>query len=119
MWSAARYEVPIGIVVFNNGEYQANRMAQNSYKGRILESGKYIGTNLRHPEIDYVKMAGAYDIEGESVSDPQRLAAALARCKRVIQDGRPYLVDVKIKRYFEGKDSESYDFYSVARGTSD
>ncbi len=117
LWSAARYEVPIGIVVFNNGEYQANRMAQNSYKGRILDSGKYIGTNLRHPDIDYVKMAGAYDIEGESVSDPERLAAALLRCKRAIQDGRPYLVDVRIKRYFEGKDSQSYDFYSVARGT--
>ena len=117
LWSAARYEVPIGIVVFNNGEYQANRMAQNSYKGRIFESGNYIGTNLRHPEIDYVKMAGAYDIEGESVSDPERLAAALTRCKKAIQNGRPYLVDVRIKRYFAGKDSESYDFYSVARGT--
>ncbi len=88
------------------------------YKGRIFESGKYIGSNLRHPDIDYVKMAGAYDIEGERVSDPERLGAALARCKRAIQDGRPYLVDVRIKRYFEGNDSESYDFYSVARKTS-
>lgn len=118
LWSAARYEVPIGTVVFNNGEYQANRMAQNSYKGRIFESGRYVGTNLRHPDIDYVKMAGAYDIEGESVSNPQQLNAALTRCKRAMQDGRPYLLDVRIKRYFDGYDSASYDFYSVARSSS-
>lgn len=115
LWSAARYEVPIGIVVFNNGEYQANRMNQNLYRGRMHATGRYIGVNLRHPDIDYVKMAGAYDIEGESISDPKRLAAALARCKRAMQDGRPYLVDVRIERYFEGRDSDWHDFFSVGR----
>jgi hypothetical protein len=34
-----------------------------------------------------------------------------------MQDGRPYLVDVRIKRYHQGSDSESYDFYSVAQDT--
>ena len=116
LWSATRYEVPIGVVIFNNGEYQANRFGQNNYKGRIHKTGKYIGVNLRHPDIDYVKMAGAYDIEGESVSDPKKLAAALARCKSAMQDGRPYLVDVRIKRYFDGADTDWHDFYSVARG---
>ncbi len=116
LWSAARYEVPIGVVIFNNGEYQANRMAQNSLKGRIYESAKYVGTNLRHPDIDYAKMAGAYGIEGETVSEPGQLGPALERCKRAMQDGRPYLVDARIKRYFRGADSEAYDFYSVARG---
>jgi len=114
LWSAARYEVPVGIVIFNNGEYQANRMIQNFYRGRIYESGKYIGSNLRHPDIDYVKMAGAYDIDGESVSDPEHLGPALARCKRAIQEGRPYLVDARIERYFDGNTSDSYDFYSIA-----
>ncbi len=116
LWSAARYEVPVGFVIFNNGEYQANRMAQNALGGRIYESGKYFGTNLRHPDIDYVKMAGAYDIEGESVAKPEQLGPALERCKRALRDGRPYLVDARIMRYFRGADSEAYDYYSVARG---
>jgi hypothetical protein len=30
--------------------------------------------------------------------------------------GRPYLVDVKIERLFDGKESDWHDFYSVARG---
>jgi len=115
LWSAARYEVPIGVVVFNNGEYQANRMNQNTYRGRIQATGKYIGANLGHPDIQYVKVAEAYGIEAERVSEPGKLAAALKRCARAMREGRPYLVDVKIARYFDGKDGDWYDFYSVAR----
>jgi hypothetical protein len=31
-----------------------------------------------------------------------------------MQAGRPYLVDVKIARYFQGNDSDYYDYFSVA-----
>jgi benzoylformate decarboxylase len=116
LWSATRYEVPIGVVVFNNGEYQANRMNQNFYNGRIRETGKYIGVNLGSPDIDYVKMSGAYGIEGERVVEPDELGAALQRCKESMAAGRPYLVDVKIAKAGAGADSEWYDFYSVAKG---
>src|SRR3990172_6336523 len=115
LWSAVRYEVPIGVVVFNNGEYQANRMNQNTYRGRIFQTGKYIGVNLRHPDIQCVKMAEAYGIEAELVTEPGKLTAALKRCARAMHEGRPYLLDVKIARYFEGSDSDWHDFYSVAR----
>ena len=118
LWSAARYEVPIGVVVFNNGEYAANRHAQNSYQGRIYETGRYVGVNLGHPDIDYVHMAAAYGVEGEKVTEPDRLAAALKRCREAIQSGRPYLVDVKIAKYARGKDSDWYDNYSVAKRMS-
>ena len=46
----------ISIVIFNNGQYQANRMNQKLYKRRIYETGKYIGVNLRHPNNDRVKI---------------------------------------------------------------
>jgi len=115
LWSAARYEVPIGFVVFNNGQYQANRLNMNRYQGRMVETGKYIGVQLGHPDIKHVSLAGAYGIEGERVEDPGKLAAALKRCKRAMQDGRPYLLDVLIERRFEGKDSDWYDFFSVAK----
>lgn len=114
LWSAARYEVPVGIVIFNNGQYQANRMNQNLYRGRIYETGRYVGVNIGNPDIDYVKLSAAYGVDGERVTDPAKLAAALGRCKRAIQDGRPYVVDVRIRTYGHGKDSEHYDFYSVA-----
>jgi thiamine pyrophosphate-dependent acetolactate synthase large subunit-like protein len=60
-------------------------------------------------------MAAAYDIEGESVSDPQQLGPALERCKRAMQEGRPYLVDARIMRYHRGADSGA-EYFSIARG---
>jgi benzoylformate decarboxylase len=114
LWSASRYEAPVGFVVFNNGEYQANRINQHAYGRRMAQTGKYVGANLRHPDIEYVKIAGAYGIEAEQVTAPEKLAAALNRCARAIRAGRPYLVDVRIARYSAGNGSEYYDFFSVA-----
>jgi benzoylformate decarboxylase len=115
LWSASRYEAPIGFVVFNNGQYQANRLNMARYGGRMVETGKYLGVQLGHPDINYVSMADAYGIEGERVEGPGGLAAAIGRCKRAMSDGRPYLLDVVIERRFEGADSDYYDFFSVAR----
>ncbi len=115
LWSATRYEVPIGFIVFNNGEYQANRRNSGLYQGRMAETGKFLGVNLGHPDINYVSIADAYGIEGERVDGPAGLASAIRRCKRAMAGGRPYLVDVIIERRFDGKDSDWYEFFSVAR----
>ena len=115
LWSAARYEVPIGIVVFNNGQYQANRLNQNRSGGhRMKATGKYIGVNLGHPDIDYTALCAAYGIQAERVMEPVDIKPALERCRKTMQSGRPYVVDVRIAKRFEGKDSDWYDFFSVA-----
>lgn len=116
LWSASRYEVPVGVVIFNNREYQANRLVQHLYGGRMAATGQYIGVKLDRPDIDYIKLAGAYGIEGERVDAPGDLADALQRCKQALRDGRPYVVDVRIEKRYPGKDSEHYDQFSVAKG---
>ena len=58
---------------------------------------------------------GDIRIEGERVEEPGELAAAIKRCKRAMQAGRAYLLDVLVERRFEGKDSDWYDFFSVAK----
>jgi benzoylformate decarboxylase len=115
LWSATRYEVPVGFIVFNNGQYQANRMNSARYQGRMAETGKFFGVNLGHPDINYVSMADAYGIEGERIEDPAGLASAIRRCKDAMTEGRPYLVDVVIERRFDGKESDWFEFFSVAR----
>ena len=119
LWSARRYEVPVGVVIFNNREYQANRMVQHLYGRRMAQTGQYIGVKLDHPDIDYVKLAAAYDIEGERVERPGDIATALGRCKAALQAGRAYVVDARIEKRFAGKDSEWYDHFSVAAEAGD
>ncbi|PHS25663.1 MAG: hypothetical protein COA84_07455 [Robiginitomaculum sp.] len=118
LWTLSRYDANVGIVVFNNGQYQANRLNQARYKGRMYETDRYLGVNLTHPDIDYVKMAQAYDIEGERVSDPDDITAAIARCRKVMKSGRPYLLDIKIKTKGPGKDMAYYDYFSIGQGKS-
>lgn len=116
LWTAARYEVPVAIVVWNNNAYQANRKFLHLYGGRAAETGKYIGCSLDAPEIDYVALGKAYSIEAERVDDPDDLSAAIRRCFAATGQGRPYMLDVRIRRGAGGADSTWYDFFSVGRG---
>ncbi|MED5461598.1 MAG: thiamine pyrophosphate-binding protein, partial [Pseudomonadota bacterium] len=116
LWSAARYDVPIGIVVFNNGHYQANRLNFSRYRGRMYETNQYVGVNLGHPDIGYVQLADGYGIEGERVEEPDELSAAIGRCKKAMGEGRPYLIDVKVARarHIPGWDMTYYDHFSLS-----
>jgi benzoylformate decarboxylase len=115
LWTAARYEVPVGIVVWNNGQYQANRRFLHAYGGRAAETGKYIGCNLGSPDIDNVALARGYGVDGETVAEPSEVGPAIDRCLRAMADGRPYVLDVKVERRFGGADSTWHDFFSVAK----
>ena len=115
LWTAARYEVPVGIVIWNNGQYQANRRFLHAYGGRAAETGKYIGCNLASPEIDNVALAKGYGVEGELVEEPVEVGPAIERCLAAMREGRAYVLDVKVERRFGGSESTWYDFFSVAK----
>jgi thiamine pyrophosphate-dependent acetolactate synthase large subunit-like protein len=115
LWSAARYEVPVGIIIWNNNGYQSNRRFLHEYGGRAAATGRYISASLDSPEIDHVAISKGYGVEAERVVHPDQLANAIDRCLRAIDRGRPYLLDVKIQRRYGGADSTWYDFFSVAR----
>lgn len=73
LWSAARYEVPVAIFIWNNMAYQANRNALHRYGGRSAASGKYVGCYLGAPEIDHVRIAQGYGVEAEKLPAPPTL----------------------------------------------
>jgi thiamine pyrophosphate-dependent acetolactate synthase large subunit-like protein len=116
LWTAVRYEVPIAVVIWNNGAYQANRKFLHQYGGRAAATGRYPGCSLDHPLIDHAAICKAYGVEAERVEDPARLTAALDRCFKTTAAGRPYVVDVRIARRYGGADSTWFDFFSIARG---
>ena len=116
LWSAVRYEVPLAVVVYNNGGYQANRKFLHLYGGRAAATGKYVGANLQGPDIDNVSLCKGYGVEAERVDDPAKLGGALDRCFEATSNGRPYLVDVRLARRLGGADSTWYDHFSVAKG---
>lgn len=118
LWTAARYEVPIAVVIWNNSAYQANRRYLHQYGGRAAATGKYIGCSLTPPEIDHVSLCKGFGVEAERVDDPARLGTALDRALRANADGRPFVVDVRVRKRLGGADSTWYDFFSVAKRTA-
>jgi len=111
LWTAARFEVPLIIVIFNNVGYQANRWALTGLKGRAAESGQFIGTSLNDPQIDHVGIAKAYGLDGERVSRPEDLAAALGRAIAAEKNGKAYVLDVIIDRRGGGANADWHEKY--------
>lgn len=109
LWTAARLRTPLIIVVFNNRAYQANRWALAALDGRAKRSGRYIGINLEDPEIDHVGIARAYGLDGERVTRPDELAAALQRAVAAERRGEAYVLDVIIDRRGGGADADWHE----------
>lgn len=114
VWTAARYDIPITIVIWNNREYQANRMALTRYGRRAVAAKRYIGSHLGDPEIDHVGIARGYGVSGERVTDPDEIKSAWKRARRANREGKPYVLDVLIKRRFRDADRYGYETFSVA-----
>jgi acetolactate synthase-1/2/3 large subunit len=84
--TAVQYELPILIVVVNNGMYGTIRMHQERhYPGRV------VGTDLRNP--DFAAYARAFGAHGETVERTEDFAGAL---DRALASGVPALLELRI-----------------------
>jgi thiamine pyrophosphate-dependent acetolactate synthase large subunit-like protein len=124
LWSAARYDIPIIIVVFNNRSYdnERNRLQDRSplytnknTRDKWLDITGYLGD----PVVDFAGLAKSFDIPGEMASTPAEFQAALKRARSVTREGRPYLIDaiiMQIDRRGRRTEQVWYPDVSIARG---
>lgn len=96
LWVAAKYEIPILIVMYNNRAYYNDwehqiRMARQ--RGTDIDKA-HIGMDLFGPEPDFGALARSMGVHGEGpIEDPKDLRAALDRAIEVVKSGKPALVD--------------------------
>jgi thiamine pyrophosphate-dependent acetolactate synthase large subunit-like protein len=97
LWTAAHHKLPMLTVMHNNRAWHMELMYvqyMTGVRGRGTDRA-HIGTTLRDPYINYAKMAEGYGMKSEGpISDPEKLAAALARGIESVKNGEPYLIDV-------------------------
>jgi acetolactate synthase-1/2/3 large subunit len=97
LWTAARYQIPLLIVMQNNRAYHQEVMwfqREALLRGRGLERTK-AGFSLENPNIDYAKMAQSMGVASSGpITEPKELAAAIRRGLGVVKSGEPYLIDV-------------------------
>jgi acetolactate synthase-1/2/3 large subunit len=97
LWTAARHEIPILIVMQNNRAYHQEVMwfqRAALLRKRGVELAQ-TGFGLGDPDIDYAKLAASMGVGSSGpISDPKDLAGALRRGIQVVKRGEPYLIDV-------------------------
>jgi len=97
LWTAARHQIPILIVMQNNRAYHQEVMwfqRQALSRGRSVDLTQ-TGFGLGGPDIDYAKMAASMGVGSSGpITDPKDLAAAIKRGLGVVKRGEPYLIDV-------------------------
>ncbi len=96
LWSYARYGLPVLTVVWNNRAYEIVRTVFASMKGPMKAQGKFFGTYLGAPDIDFVALAHAQGVSAKKVRRPDELGLALQEALGIIRNGRPYLLEVEI-----------------------
>ena len=84
--TAAQYNIPVKVLLFNNGGYGIlRRMQQQQFESR------HIGVELREP--DFVQLAEALGVRGLRVQRPEEMAPVLKTALGI--DG-PVLLDVEL-----------------------
>jgi len=84
--TAAQYDLPIIVIVVNNGIYGTIRMHQErEYPGRV------VATDLRNP--DFAALARAYGGHGETVERTAEFAPAFERARA---SGKPAIIEIRL-----------------------
>lgn len=83
--TAARYQIPLVVVVLNNSTFGFQKHAEQLHFGRAIE------TDLL--DVDYAALAWVLRCEGIRVTAPDEIGPAL---QRALDSGRPTVVDVVV-----------------------
>jgi len=102
MAMACHYNVPILVVVINNGYLSLIRQAEKYGYDMNFEVATWYGGRL----VDFVQWAQAYGAYAERVEEPGDIKAAF---RRAIDSGRPALVEIVVEREADASMGPSLD----------
>ncbi|MBT8409429.1 MAG: thiamine pyrophosphate-binding protein, partial [Alphaproteobacteria bacterium] len=99
LWTAAKYRLPVLIIVGNNRSYFNDELHQESVarRRRRNEANAWVGQRLDDPAPDIAALARAQGVGATGpVATTEDLQLAIADGVAALRDGKPYLIDVLI-----------------------
>jgi benzoylformate decarboxylase len=115
LWTMSRYDLPVLNVIFNNHSYEEVRWNIMGAGGASGKAGRdYIGY-LGGPDVDFTRLAAAYNIDGAVVRNSDELRPAIDRAIRTIRGGRPFMLDVHVANTGVGAEVTWYPKFSLAK----
>lgn len=118
LWTAARYEVPVIFVVFNNHSYDGERgrivlFSQLARKDK--DAWKDMSCYLGNPDINFVDIAKGMGIAGARIEKPGDIKKVMRRATDATREGRPFMIDASIARRGPAAESTWHPDISIAR----
>jgi benzoylformate decarboxylase len=113
-WTMARYQIPVLTIIWNNVNYQQVRFRFARYQGNMARTDRYPTMFLGDPEIDFVKLAESQGISAAKATTADELEDALERGITATREGRPYVIDARIRCIGAGADSTWHSQFSLA-----
>lgn len=95
LWTAAHLKLPIAYVIANNRGYRILKERLVSMR----KSHRFVGMDLRDPEIEFTRLAQSMGVPARRVTDPQDVAPAL---REALAAGAPRVVEVMVADGFGG-----------------
>jgi benzoylformate decarboxylase len=95
LWTAARYNIPVIIIVCNNREYKTVRSAAIRSKGIAAQKNIFIGSSIDQPAPNPAQIAEGFGVQGITIEKPEKIRPAL---DAVIKSGKPAVLDVRIEQ---------------------
>jgi acetolactate synthase I/II/III large subunit len=97
LWTAASHDIPMLVVMFNNGSYYqdvGHQTAITKIRQRLLDQVG-VGVNLDRPATDFALLARSFNLYGDGpILAPEAIRPALARGLKIVkEEGRLALVD--------------------------
>ena len=73
LWTAAKHELPLTVVIANNGGYRIIKQRLLSFHG----DRNFVGMNFEKPAVDFAALARSMGLEAVRVAEPGALAEVL------------------------------------------
>jgi thiamine pyrophosphate-dependent acetolactate synthase large subunit-like protein len=101
LWTAARYRLPLLVIIANNGSYFNDEVHQErvaKHRSRPVEN-KWIGMRLDDPAPDIHKIAeglGCTTLSSQQINSVDELQSVLRKAVQAVKEGKPVVVDVQV-----------------------
>jgi thiamine pyrophosphate-dependent acetolactate synthase large subunit-like protein len=114
LWTMSRYDIPVMTVIANNRSYEETRWQIFNRNGRAGQANRDYVSYLGDPDVDFTRLASAYNIPGAVVSNTDELGPAIREGLRTLREGRPFMLDVRTRTLGAGAELSWYPDYSLA-----
>ncbi len=93
LWTAAKYNIPVVVIICNNRQYKAVKDATVQYKGIAVRTGNFVATDLTGPNIDFCQVANGFGVWAKKVTLPEKIKDVLAEALKL---GKPAVIEVAL-----------------------